>query len=42
MNFDFHTHGKLTKSVPFSLDYFKDMIAEARENGLQALALTEL
>lgn len=41
MNIDFHTHGKLSKKSAFSLDYFREMIAEAKQNGLDALALTE-
>lgn len=41
MNFDFHTHGKLSKKVEFSLDYFKNMVKAARENGLDGFALTE-
>ena len=41
MNFDFHTHGKLSKKVEFSLDYFKNMVKAAKENGLDGFALTE-
>ncbi|WP_166239611.1 PHP domain-containing protein [Paenibacillus turpanensis] len=41
MNFDFHTHGKLSKKMAFSLPYFAEMIGEAKKNGLQGLALTE-
>lgn len=41
MNFDFHTHGKLSKKVEFSLDYFKSMVKTAKENGLDGFALTE-
>lgn len=41
MNFDFHTHGKLSKKVEFSLDYFKNMVASAKQNGLDGFALTE-
>lgn len=41
MNIDLHTHGKLSKKTHFSLDYFLSMAHEAKENGLQAVALTE-
>ncbi|MFG3612757.1 PHP domain-containing protein [Rummeliibacillus stabekisii] len=41
MNFDFHTHGKLSKKVDFSLDYFQNMVKSAKENGLDGFALTE-
>lgn len=41
MNFDFHTHGKLSKKVDFSLEYFKKMIHSAKESGLNGFALTE-
>ena len=41
MKIDFHTHGKLSKKVTFSLEYFKEMVDAAKENGLDAIALTE-
>lgn len=41
MNIDLHTHGKLSKKTEFSLDYFISMVREAKENGLDAVALTE-
>ncbi|MFJ9463075.1 histidinol-phosphatase [Viridibacillus arvi] len=41
MNFDFHTHGKLSKKVEFSLEYFVNMVKVAKENGLDGFALTE-
>ncbi|MDQ8737518.1 hypothetical protein [Paenibacillus sp. LHD-38] len=41
MNIDLHTHGKLSKKTHFSLEYFLSMVREAKENGLQAVALTE-
>ncbi|WP_237163351.1 PHP-associated domain-containing protein [Paenibacillus sp. BIHB 4019] len=41
MNLDLHTHGKLSKKTHFSLDYFAAMTAEAIDNGLNAIALTE-
>lgn len=41
MNIDLHTHGNLSKKSGFSLDYFAEMVQEAKANGLQAIALTE-
>ena len=41
MKIDFHTHGKLSKKVTFSLEYFKEMLDAAKKNGLDAIALTE-
>ena len=41
MKIDFHTHGKISKKVVFSLDYFTEMVNSAKENGLDAFALTE-
>ncbi len=41
MIIDFHTHGKLAKRVDFDLEFFKEVIANAKESGLTALALTE-
>lgn len=41
MKIDFHTHGKLSKKVEFSLEYFIDMVNAAKENGLDGFALTE-
>ncbi len=41
MRIDLHTHAKLSKATDFSEDYYREMIAEARESGLNALALTE-
>ncbi|MDQ0207391.1 PHP-associated domain-containing protein [Alkalicoccobacillus murimartini] len=41
MRIDFHTHGKWTKKTEFSLSYFNELIANAREAGLHATALTE-
>jgi hypothetical protein len=41
MNIDLHTHGKLAKKTDFSMDYFLSMTREAKENDLQAVALTE-
>ncbi|WP_307476776.1 PHP domain-containing protein [Paenibacillus harenae] len=41
MNIDLHTHGKLAKKTDFSMEYFLSMAREAKENDLQAIALTE-
>lgn len=41
MKIDLHTHGKLSKKVEFSLPYFMEMVKKAKENGLDAFALTE-
>lgn len=41
MKIDLHTHGKLSKKVEFSLEYFMDMINKAKKNELDAIALTE-
>ncbi|QDP38992.1 PHP domain-containing protein [Radiobacillus deserti] len=41
MNIDFHTHVKISKKSAFMPDYFKEMMQEAKENGLTALAMTE-
>lgn len=41
MNIDFHTHGKLSKKVNFSMEYFLEMVKEAKRIGLNAIALTE-
>lgn len=41
MNFDFHTHGKLTKYDEFSLKYFRTLVKAAQESGLDGFALTE-
>lgn len=41
MRIDLHTHAKLSKATDFSPAYYEEMIAEAVENGLDALALTE-
>ena len=41
MNFDFHTHAKLSKKVDFSLAYIEEMAKHAFESGLDGLALTE-
>ena len=41
MQIDFHTHAVLSKTIDFSLENFLDLIAEARSEGLTAIALTE-
>lgn len=41
MKIDLHTHAKLSKASDFSVTYYEEMIREAKENGLNALALTE-
>ena len=41
MKIDFHTHGKLSKNVPFSPIYTKKLFVKAKEAGLDALCLTE-
>ena len=41
MRFDFHTHGKLAKKLPFSTAYTDWLFDEARRAGLDALCLTE-
>ena len=41
MRFDFHTHGKLAKRLPFSTAYTDWLFGEARQAGLDALCLTE-
>lgn len=41
MNFDFHTHGKLTKYDEFSIRHFRSLIKAAKESGLDGFALTE-
>lgn len=41
MKIDLHAHIKLTKKSIFSIDYFLESITEARQNGLDAIAMTE-
>ncbi|WP_145325910.1 PHP domain-containing protein [Paenibacillus xylanexedens] len=41
MRIDLHTHGKLSKNSDFSIEYFTEMVTEAKASGLDALALTE-
>lgn len=41
MKIDFHTHGKLTKKVPFSSQYLDYLFEDAKESGLDAICLTE-
>ncbi len=41
MKIDFHTHGKLAKNLPFSAEYTRLLLREAKESGLDAICLTE-
>lgn len=41
MKIDFHTHGKLSKALPFSEAYTVNLFEEACEAGLDAICLTE-
>lgn len=41
MLIDFHTHGKLSKAFPFSPDYTRWLLHEAKAAGLDAICLTE-
>ena len=41
MRIDLHTHAKWSKNSEFSYDYFRNMMREAGENQLDAIALTE-
>lgn len=41
MFIDFHTHGKLAKKLPFSMEYTDWLLGEARGAGLDAICLTE-
>ena len=41
MTIDFHVHGKISKKFPFDNERFLLTINEAKEGGLDALAITE-
>jgi len=41
MKIDFHTHGKLAKKLPVSIQYMEAMFKGARDAGLDAICLTE-
>ncbi len=41
MQIDFHTHANLSKKITSSLEDFKEKMREAKESGLNALAITE-
>ena len=41
MIIDFHVHGKITSGFPFDEEKFLLTIKEAKENGLDSLAITE-
>jgi hypothetical protein len=41
MKIDFHTHGRLTKKMPFSSQYLDCLFEEAKKSGLDTICLTE-
>lgn len=41
MKIDFHSHVKISKKSTFMPTYFKEMMCEAKESGLDAIAMTE-
>lgn len=41
MRIDFHSHVKISKKSAFMPAYFEEMMKEAKESGLEALAMTE-
>lgn len=41
MKIDFHTHGRLAKYLPFSIEYTNKLLDDAIANGLDAICLTE-
>lgn len=41
MNIDFHTHVKLSKKTSFNLSFFQEIVLNAKESGLDAIAMTE-
>ena len=41
MRIDWHAHVKLSKKTEFSIDYFRESVREARDSGLDAIAMTE-
>jgi PHP-associated len=41
LKIDFHTHVKLAKRVDFDIKFFNEVILNAQESGLNALAMTE-
>jgi histidinol phosphatase-like PHP family hydrolase len=41
MKIDFHTHVKLTKRTAFDLNFFQEIVLNAKESGLTAIAMTE-
>lgn len=41
MKIDFHTHVKIAKTSQFMVQYFEDMVVEAKEAGLTAICMTE-
>lgn len=41
MKIDFHSHVKISKKSTFMPGYFEEMMKEAKESGLDAIAMTE-
>jgi hypothetical protein len=41
LNIDFHSHVKISKKSTFMPEYFQEMMQEAKDSGLTALAMTE-
>lgn len=41
MRIDFHSHVKISKKSQFMPSYFEEMMREAKESGLEAIAMTE-
>src|SRR5690625_4986832 len=41
MKIDFHSHVKISKKSQFMPFYFEEMMREARDSGLEAVAMTE-
>src|SRR5690625_7516063 len=41
MRIDFHSHVKISKKSAFMPVYFEEMMKEAKESGLDAIAMTE-
>lgn len=41
MKIDFHSHVKLSKKTDFDIENFKELIKEAKEEGLTAITITE-
>ncbi len=41
IKFDLHVHSKVSKAIPFRMEYFENSVARARAVGLNGFALTE-